>query len=163
MLIYFISCLYKVLSWETIKLNWYYEYNIQEVNNTKILHKYAFTYYVWSFQEIYICFDRPRHPNVQQWLMTGHYLQCWISKMELIVTIIIIFYIIIFTKFLLSHTNPSYMLQGPYIFLKIGKRFTCFQTSLTYWNATQMLKYFLISCKKTTNKNTVKSRQNVLI
>ena len=36
------------------------------------------------------------------------------------------------------------MLQGPYIYLEIGKRFTYFQTSLTYWNATQMLKDFLI-------------------
>ena len=26
------------------KLNWYYEYNIQEANNTKILSKYTFTY-----------------------------------------------------------------------------------------------------------------------
>ena len=44
------------------------------------------------------------------------------------------------------------MLQGPYIFLEIGKRFTYFQTSLTYWNATQMLKDFLILGKKTANK-----------
>ena len=55
------------------------------------------------------------------------------------------------------------MLQGPCIFLEIGKRFTYFQTSLTYWNATQMLKDFLILGKKTTNKNMVKSRQHVLI
>ena len=48
------------------------------------------------------------------------------------------------------------MLQGLYIFLKIGKRFTYFQTSLTYWNATQMLKDFLILGKKTTNKKYVK-------
>ena len=26
------------------KLNWFYEYNIQEVNSTKILSKYAFTH-----------------------------------------------------------------------------------------------------------------------
>ena len=26
------------------ELNWYYEYNIQEANNTKILSKYTFTY-----------------------------------------------------------------------------------------------------------------------
>ena len=51
------------------------------------------------------------------------------------------------------------MLQGPYIFLEIGKS----SLTLTYWNATQMLKDFLILGKKITNKNTVKSRQNVLI
>ena len=55
------------------------------------------------------------------------------------------------------------MLQGPYNLLEIGKRFTYFQTSLNYQNATQMLKDFLILGKKTTNKNMVKSRQNVLI
>ena len=26
------------------KLNWYYEYNIQEANNTEILSKYTFTF-----------------------------------------------------------------------------------------------------------------------
>ena len=29
---------------DNYKLNWYYEYNIQEANNTKILSKYTFTY-----------------------------------------------------------------------------------------------------------------------
>ena len=55
------------------------------------------------------------------------------------------------------------MLQGPCIFLEIGKRFTYFQTSLIYWNATKMLKDFLILGKKITNKNILKSRQHVLI
>ena len=41
------------------------------------------------------------------------------------------------------------MLQGPYIFLEKGKKFTYSQTPLTYWNATQMPKDFLIFGKKT--------------
>ena len=61
------------------KLNWYYDYNIQEANNTKILSKY--TYYVRLFQEICIYFDRPRHPNGRQWPMTDHYLQRCFSKL----------------------------------------------------------------------------------
>ena len=82
----------------------------------------------------------------------------WISKMELFVTIINGFYQILIVSY-----KSIIDVAGALIFLKIGKRFTYFQTSLTYWNATQMLKDFLILGKKTTNKNTVKSRQNVLI
>ena len=81
-----------------------------------------------------------------------------ISKMELFVTIINSFYQILIVSY-----KSIIDVAGALIFLKIGKRFTYFQTSLTYWNATQMLKDFLILGKKTTNKNTVKSRQHVLI
>ena len=81
-----------------------------------------------------------------------------ISKMELFVTIINVFYQILIVSY-----KSIIDVAGALIFLKIGKRFTYFQTSLTYWNATQKLKDFLILGKKITNKNVVKSSQNVLI
>ena len=81
-----------------------------------------------------------------------------ISKMELFVKIIDGFYQILIVSY-----KSIIDVAGALIFLKIGKRFTYFQTSLTYLNATQMLKIFLILGKKTTNKNMVKSKQHVLI
>ena len=71
--------------------------------------------------------------------------------MELFVTIINGFYQILIVSY-----KSIIDVAGALIFLKIGKRFTYFQTSLTYWNATQMLKDFLILGKKTTNKKYVK-------
>ena len=72
--IYFISCLYKVFSWEIIVINridimniifkmWIIRRSYQNIH----LH----TNYVQSFQEICIYFDQPRHPNGQQWPMTS--------------------------------------------------------------------------------------------
>ena len=70
-----------------------------------------------------------------------------ISKMELFVTIINVFYqiLIVSYKFIIDVAGALYL----------PKRFTYFQTSLTHWNATQRLKDFLILGKKTTNKNMV--------
>ena len=99
-----------------------------------------------------------------EWISKNHFKQpmsiysSLISKMELFVTIINGFYQILIVSY-----KSIIDVAGALIFLKIGKRFTYFQTSLTYLNATQMLKIFLILGKKTTNKNMVKSKQHVLI
>ena len=77
-LIYFISRLHKVLSWEIIVINWI---NIMNMIFKKRIIRRSYPSlhfhinYVQSFQEICIYFDRPRHPNGWQWPMTGHYLQ----------------------------------------------------------------------------------------
>ena len=78
MLIYFISRLYKVLSWEIIVINWIDIMNM--IFKKRIIRRsypsiHFHINYVQSFQEICIYFDRPRHPNGWQWPMTGHYLQ----------------------------------------------------------------------------------------
>ena len=84
MLIYFISCLYKVLSWEVIVINWIDIMNI--IFRKRIIQRSypninLHINYVQSFQEICIYFDWPRHPNGQQWPMTGHYLwRCYIHS-----------------------------------------------------------------------------------
>ena len=81
MLIYFISRLYKVLSWEVIVINWIDIINIIFKKGI-ILRSYPNIHlhisYVRSFQEICIYSDRPTHPNRRQWPLTGHYLQSWI-------------------------------------------------------------------------------------
>ena len=79
-LIYFISRLYKVLLWEIIVINWIDIMNI--IFKKRIIRRYypnihLHISYVQSFQEICIYFDRPRHPNGRQWLMTSRYLQRW--------------------------------------------------------------------------------------
>ena len=80
MLIYFISRLYKVLSWEIIVINWIDIMNI--IFKKRIIQRsypniHLHINYVRSFQEICIYFDQPRHPNGRQWPMTGYYLQHW--------------------------------------------------------------------------------------
>ena len=77
-LIYLISRLHKVLSWEIIVINWIDIMNI--IFKKRIIRRsypniHLHINYVRSFQEICIYFDRPRHPNGRQWPMTGHYLQ----------------------------------------------------------------------------------------
>ena len=78
MLIYFISRLYKVLSWEIIVINWIDNMNIifkKQIIRWSYPNIHLHINYVWSFQEICIYFDWPRHPNGRQRPMTGHYLQ----------------------------------------------------------------------------------------
>ena len=77
MLIYFVSHVYKVLTWEIIVINWIDI--IKKFKKRIIRGSYPNIHfhinYVWSFQEMCIYFDWPRHPNGWQWPMTGHYLQ----------------------------------------------------------------------------------------
>ena len=80
MLIYFISGLYKVLSWEIVVINWIDITNIifkKQIIRRFYPNMHLDINYVWSFQEICIYFDRPRHPKWSamtngndQWLAT---------------------------------------------------------------------------------------------
>ena len=68
------------LSSEIIVINWIDVMNIifqeQIIRRRSYPNIHLHINYVRSFQKICIYFDRPRHPNGQQWPMTGHYLQC---------------------------------------------------------------------------------------
>ena len=79
-LIYFVSHLYNVLSWEIIVVNWIDIMNIIFKKwwiRTSYPNIHLHINYAWSFQEICICFHQPRHPNGRQQPMTSHYLQRW--------------------------------------------------------------------------------------
>ena len=69
--IYFISCLYKVLSWEIIVINWIDNMNIifkKQIIRWSYPNIHLHINYVWSFQEICIYFDRPKDTQ-----MVGNY------------------------------------------------------------------------------------------
>ena len=62
-----------VLSWEVIGINWIDIMNL--IFKKWIIHRsypniHLHINYVRLFQEIYIYFDRPRHPNGRQWPIT---------------------------------------------------------------------------------------------
>ena len=78
MLIYFISRLYKAISWEIIVINWTDIMNMifkKQIIRRSYPNIHLHINYVRSFQEICIYFDWQRHPNGRQWPITGHYLQ----------------------------------------------------------------------------------------